>query len=291
VVATPWSPDEGVPSHSRGTREVDAVDITVPGPRGDVGMRVYREPGAPPGPGLVWVHGGGWAAGDIDMPEADWLGRRLASSGIVVVSVDYRLAKDGVAYPLPHDDVHAATAWVLDNLSDAGVAPGRCSLGGASAGADLAVGVAMRLRDEGSTLPWTLVLAYPALHAALLPPSSALAATLSQLPPEERLTASGMDSMARGYAGVGALDDPYAFPGGHDPAGLPPVFVLLSEVDALRPSGEAFAADAVRAGVPSLVVCEAGSRHGHLNHAGSAPAEASVRRIAAWLASPRELLL
>ena len=44
------------------------------------------------GAGLVWAHGGGFAGGDLDMPEADWVSRALAARGITVVSVDYALA-------------------------------------------------------------------------------------------------------------------------------------------------------------------------------------------------------
>ena len=62
-------------------------------------------------PCLVWMHGGGFVAGNLDMPEADWTARELAlRAGAVVVSVDYRLCNDGVHFPVPHDDVLAAVA-------------------------------------------------------------------------------------------------------------------------------------------------------------------------------------
>ncbi len=65
-------------------------------------MRVYpasaaaaRMPRRRPGARLVWAHGGGFVAGDLDMPEADWVARTLAARGVTVVSIDYRLAGDG----------------------------------------------------------------------------------------------------------------------------------------------------------------------------------------------------
>jgi acetyl esterase/lipase len=63
-------------------------------------VRVYPAARAN-GPGLVWVHGGGFARGGLDMPEADWVSSTLSGRGIPVVSVDYRLAGPGRRYPAP----------------------------------------------------------------------------------------------------------------------------------------------------------------------------------------------
>lgn len=84
-----------------------------PGPHGDVPVRVYTpDGGATRAPGLVWVHGGAFVGGDLDMAEADWTAREVcAATGAVVVSVDYRLARDGVRHPVPHDDVVAAVRY------------------------------------------------------------------------------------------------------------------------------------------------------------------------------------
>ena len=67
------------------------TDDTLDGPHGPLRVRLYR-PASAAGVGLVWAHGGGFAAGDLDMPEADGVARGLAERGITVVSVDYRLA-------------------------------------------------------------------------------------------------------------------------------------------------------------------------------------------------------
>ncbi len=74
-------------------------------------VRIYEPPaGERTGrPCLVWAHGGGFLGGDLDMREADWTAREVCvRAGAVVVSVDYRLAVDGVSYPVPHDDTVAA---------------------------------------------------------------------------------------------------------------------------------------------------------------------------------------
>ena len=79
------------------------------------------------------------------------------------------------------------------------------------------------------------------------------------------------------------LASPYAFPGGQDPHGLPPTFILNSDVDGLRPSGESFASEIAAAGVDLLLIREDGTRHGHLNEPSTPGAARSVERLIAWL--------
>src|SRR3954451_15666252 len=171
-----WDPEVG-------PADVATRDVDVPGPHGPVPVRIYT-PESPTGAALVWVHGGGFLGGDLDMREADWTAREIcARAGAVVVSVDYRLAVGGVCYPVPHDDVVAAVVWTRDDAAAVGVDPARISIGGASAGGNLTAGAALELRDRDGWVPASLVLAYPALHAAVPAPSAALAAKLAELPP------------------------------------------------------------------------------------------------------------
>ena len=108
-------------------------------------------------PALVWVHGGAFLGGDLDMLEADGVAREIcARAGAVVVSVDYRLCHGGVTYPVPHDDVVAAVRWVRDYAGRLGVDADRISVGGASAGGNLAAGATLRLRDDDDWLPAAL---------------------------------------------------------------------------------------------------------------------------------------
>ena len=90
---------------------VTVASLEIPGPHGPVPVRTYRPAGAA-GATLLWVHGGGFRHGDLDMPEAHLVSAELASrAGAYVVSVGYRLAVDGVRYPVPLDDVFAAWGW------------------------------------------------------------------------------------------------------------------------------------------------------------------------------------
>src|SRR3954470_19012881 len=138
-----WQPEVGPPV-------VGNRDDVAPGPHGPVPVRIYTPAGdGIARPCLVWAHGGGFVGGDLDMREADWVAREIcARAGAVVVSVDYRLAVDGVCYPVPHDDVVAAVAWVRDTAADLGIDPSRLSIGGASAGGNLTAGTALKLRDR-----------------------------------------------------------------------------------------------------------------------------------------------
>ena len=108
---------------------VDVRETAAPGPHGPVPVRdlLPRRRRVRPAR-VVWLHGGAFRMGDLDMPEADWAARQVCErAGAVVVSVDYRLAVGGVTYPVPHDDVVAAVRWVRDSAADLGIDPERIS--------------------------------------------------------------------------------------------------------------------------------------------------------------------
>ncbi len=159
---------------------------------------------------LVWLHGGAFRMGDLDMPEADRVARELAHrAGIVVVSVGYRLAVGGVAYPAPLDDVVTALRWVRAEL---GV--DRVCAGGASAGGNLAAGAALRLRDEDGWQPVALALAYPVLHPLLPPAPASLVAEMAEVPAILHFPPGEVRATTENYLG-GPLSraDGYAMPG------------------------------------------------------------------------------
>ena len=293
-------------------------------PAADGLVRVYPADAAAARPtvALVWVHGGGFAAGDLDMPEADWVARTLASRGVTVVSVDYRLVGDGCRYPAPSDDVITAWRWTLEHADEFGIDPDRVVLGGASAGGNLATGSILRMLARtaeptraiidsaggapapGATpevaqetrapsakldaVPAGVFLAYPTLLAVQPAPDAALRAMLDAHPEADTFGPASVREMYERYLG-GAVDDAPlpAVPGraaASDLTGFPPVLMVNSEVDELRVSGEAFAATLAAAGVPTEVVTESGTRHGHLNRPDEAAASATINRVVRWLA-------
>ena len=242
---------------------------SAPGPHGPVPVRIYTPAQEVPAgaPCLVWLHGGGFIGGDLDMREGDWTARQVcAGARAVVVSVDYRLAVGGVCYPVPHDDTVAAVAWVRDRAGDLGVDPARIAIGGASAGGNLTAGAAVKLRDRDGWVPTALALVYPALHARIPSPSPSLAAALAELPPLFHEPPQSANPLSENYLG-GPLSsaDGYAFAAGAVLDGLCPTLVLNAEYDRLRASGEAFTAALALAGVDVRQVTIRGLLHGFLN--------------------------
>ena len=89
--------------------DVAVTDVVVTSPHGPQPARVYRDEAATPsGRALVWVHGGAFIGGYLDMPESNWVALELAARGIPVFAVDYTKCLGDVHYPVPSDDVLAA---------------------------------------------------------------------------------------------------------------------------------------------------------------------------------------
>lgn len=269
-------------------RRVAPTDTTVPGPHGPVVIRIYH-PESPSGAGIVWIHGGAFHSNDIDVPEANWVSQRFAEAGIAVVTVDYRLAKDGIHYPVPSDDCMAAWHWATER-SELGVAANGWHVGGGSAGGTLAASVSMQARDGLARMPRSSVLVYPVLHSEIPAPSAALAEKLRSLPEVQLGPEDDGEWINLNYVGDRALlTEPYAFPAHGRQEGMPPTLIINSDLDHLRASGEAYAAQLAAAGVDTVVIREVGSLHGHLNQPESPEAHRTVRRMIEWL-TPSELV-
>ncbi len=248
--------------------DVDVTEDAAAGPHGPVRVRVYRpHTDGGPRPCLVWMHGGAFRMGDLDMPEADWTARQVCDrAGAVVVSVDYRLCVGGVTYPVPHDDVVAAVRWVRDSASSLGVDPARISVGGASAGGNLAAGATLRLRDDDGWLPVALLLAYTTVHPVVPALSPTLSGLMEEVPPLLRFLPETRRDITENYVGgPAARADGYAMPALAHVEGLCPVVLMNAEYDDLRPSSEAFAAQLAVAGVDVRQVTAPGLLHGFLN--------------------------
>jgi len=268
-------------------RTEDAVVSGTPA----IKVRVYRPdaPQAEPATTVVWIHGGAFISGSLDMTEADAPCRAFAAAGLTAVSVDYRRAPGfasrtqrhphAVRYPLPLDDCVAAWQWAA-RFGDT-----RMFVGGASAGGALATTLVVRLGRQAARLPAGVVLAYPLLHAELPP-----------LPPQVRSSLRGWRRlgtlgpravrwMGRNYVGPHGLAHlSEAFPRARDCAGFPPTLIVDAERDTLRASSIAFAAALREHGVRVTHLVERGVRHGYLDRAGGAAQRATLRRMVEWMA-------
>lgn len=276
------------------------VNTAVAGPHGDVPVRVYStlaadEFGAGAATAIVWVHGGGFLAGDLDMPEADTVARELVHRlGCVVYSVDYRLALGGVQFPVPLDDVVAVTEAALAGslVPPASAFTSICTsvvLGGASAGANLALAAALRLKHRDTTLDDrtldALLLVYPYLHAINPPPAQALTERMADIAAGARFSADSLRAMVVNYLGTRADEPPaLAFPGDDaDLGGLPQTLIVGAEYDDLLSSAERGAAGLTAAGVLVQQYLEPGVLHGHLNTPGLPGALRTLEAMARFI--------
>lgn len=251
--------------------EITVSEAIIPGPHGPIPLRIYRPP-ADPTSVLLWAHGGGFRHGDLAMPEAHMVSGELARrAGAYVVSVGYRLATDGLRYPVPIDDVHAAWSWLCTEGLP-GAAPNRLALGGASAGAALALATALRARDAAARTPDVLLLGYPFAHFPNPALDQETAREMATLPAFVRHGPEAVEDMVRNY--VGRISDlpRDALPGAARLDGLPPTYMLLCEYDDLRPSGELLARQLSDLNVPVRCWLARGMAHGHLNQMADLPA-------------------
>ena len=238
---------------------VDRVeDLTIPGPDGDVPLRLFAPASSEPLPVFVYVHGGGWIRGSIETHEAAC--RALANrAGVLVVSVGYRLAPEG-RFPAAADDCYAVTAWLGRHAGEWGGDPARLAVGGDSAGGNLAVAVALMARDRGGPPIAFQLLVYPVVEANFETTSYIEYATGYMLTRRDLqyywdLYAPAARDRANPYAAPLTADL-------HDLHDLPPALVILAEYDPLRSEGEAYAEKLRAAGVPVELTIYPGMIHG-----------------------------
>src|SRR3954463_6368423 len=139
-----------------------AIDIEVKGPAGKLPSRVYRMSDTQ-SPTIVFFHGGGWVAGDLETHDRQ--ARLLAiETGAVVVSVDYRRPPE-TRFPGAFEDGFAAVRDVIARAAEFGGDNARVGVAGDSAGGNLAATTAIACRDAGIKLAAQL-LVYPVTDVA-----------------------------------------------------------------------------------------------------------------------------
>jgi acetyl esterase/lipase len=152
---------------------VTRVSVSVPGPDSspEVSLRIHRPADAHGRlPCLVWMHGGGLVMGNSfqDDPRFD---RWCVRHGIMAVSIEYRLAPE-TPYPGPLEDCYAGLRWVQEHAAELEIDAAMIGIGGASAGAGLAAGLALLCRDRGGPAISSQLLIYPMLDDRMTTPSS-----------------------------------------------------------------------------------------------------------------------
>ena len=233
-------------------------DRMIPGPNGEIPIRIYTPDGTGPFGALVYFHGGGWVVGNIEMTDQPC--RMITkAAGCVTVSVDYRLAPEH-KFPAGPEDCYAATKWVADNATALGCDPSRIAVGGTSAGANLAAAVALMARDRSAPNVAYQLLVYPATRRELDTPSHKQFATDGYY----ILSRADMEWFWGHYlASEADAANPYACPArAKSLAGLPPALVITAEFDPLRDEGESYAARLREEGVATVLKRYDGVTHG-----------------------------
>jgi acetyl esterase len=227
-------------------------DRLIDGPGGPLRIRLYRHAVAGPLPALVYFHGGGWVVGSLE--SHDPVCRAIAlRTPALVVSVDYRLAPEA-PFPAAVEDAWAATAWLARNAEQLEV--GEISVGGDSAGGNLAAVVAIRARDRGLALAHQ-ILVYPVIdHDLDSPGYAAYGVGLN-------LTRAKMEWYWCQYVGSGDAGHPEASPlRAASLAAVAPALVQIAEHDPLAWEGEEYARELEAADVPVRVTRYDGHIHG-----------------------------
>ena len=220
-------------------------DRSIPGPAGDLPVRIYR-PGRDAGalPALVYYHGGGHVIGNLDTHDA--VARNLCNgAGCVVVSVDYRLAPEH-RFPAAAEDAFAALQWCAAKGAEMEIDPGRIAVGGDSAGGNLAAVAALMARDAGGPAVRLQVLVYPVTDYGCDTESyRTYAEGYGML--EAQTMRWFRDHYLRGE--TDRLDWRAAPLRTADLSGVAPALVLTAQCDVLHDEGEAYAGRLRAAGV------------------------------------------
>ncbi len=232
----------------------EVIERSVPGPAGEVPLRIYRPQAPGPHPLLAYFHGGGWVIGDLD--TADAACRDLCeTAGCVVASVDYRLAPEH-RFPAAVDDCYAALEWVCGHAKELG-GNGRLAVAGESAGGNLAAVLCLKARDEaGPKIDFQLLL-YPVVDHDLSRPSYVDngAGYILETPTMRWFWEHYCPDPA-------GRSHPHASPlRATDHGELPPALVMTAEFDPLRDEGNFYAETLAAAGTQVEAICYDGLVH------------------------------
>jgi len=240
------------------TTPLQPQNLSMPGPAGPLGLRLYRPPQGGVGlPVVLYLHGGGFVGGTLD--DADLPAAFIAEqTPALVVAINYALAP-ARPFPAAPEDAHAAALWVAEHAAELGGDAGRLAVAGDDAGGNLAAALTLIARDRNGP-----AIAAQVLVGAMLDPS------MTQLGDGPRLnsdlSATTCADRYRQYLPQSSQRlHPYASPlVSRRQAGLPPALIVTAGCDVLHNEAEHYAAALIAAGVPTQVRRFAGVQHAEL---------------------------
>lgn len=257
-------------------RTVAVLNRTIPGPGGDLHVRVYTPAGATgPLPGIVYYHMGGCVIGGLETCNT-FCSILADDCRAIVVSVDYRLAPEN-KFPAPMEDAISSYQWVADNAEALGIDNTRLGIGGDSAGGWLSAVVCQHRKKEGLPQPKAQLLIYPATDV------TAEGGSRESCKDVYPLTVEIMDwFMDQVMNSPEEKNDVRASPAkSDDVSGLAPAIITTAGFDVLRDQGEAYANQLRAAGVPVTYRCYDSLCHAYTAFSGTVPAaKAACEEIA-----------
>lgn len=264
-----------------GAAEMHAIeDFNYTGAEGqDQRLRLYRA-SSDKRPTMIYIHGGGWMSGSIELNEP--AARSLAAqSGRHVVSISYRLAP-AHPYPAPLSDCIAAVEWLKSDSAPPELTQHldlqQLAIGGASAGANLSLSTALSLPLDTFD---ALILFYGVYDDDMSVPSHL------QHRDGPGITRARVEEIFAAYdPELRRRNDPLIIPLHAELKGLPPTVVAAAEIDVLCSENEALAKRLQGVGVEVTAWVEPGVTHGYINRGRMLPgARASLERAAKVLAA------
>ncbi len=232
-------------------------NTTIPGPAGDIPVRVYTPRGSGPFPVIAYSHGGGWVIAGIQAYDASCRALTNAANAMVV-SIGYRMAPEN-KLPAAHEDVYAATQWLLNNAGSWGGDPARVAVVGESAGGNLATASCIMAARRGGKMPVHQVLVYPITNYAFDTQSYREQANAKPLN-RPMMQWFFRHSLQTGAQGSSLLISPLRTDRS-TLAKLPPATIVLAELDPLRSEGAAYGYRLQDAGVPVRMQLYSGVTH------------------------------
>ena len=256
------------------------ADRTIPGPGGDLPIRLYTPNGAGPFPLVLYFHGGGFVVGDLDTQDS--ICRALAhAAGVTVVSVDYRLAPEH-PFPAAIEDAWAALHWAKANGASFNADSNLLACAGDSAGGIITCALAIKARDENGPQLKAQINFYGSCDYLSSPTASSIEFKDGPIITEQDIHYYWSQYLANEEA---EQHNPYASPArAKSHAGLPPAFICAGECDPERDRTEAYGAKLAAAGVDAVVKRYPGMPHGFISWVAWLPAaQSAVNDAAAWL--------
>ena len=232
------------------------TDRYIPGPTADLHIRIFRPNDSANLPCIIYFHGSGWTLGFIDLfnPCLSMLSKESES---IIIAVNYQKAPEH-PFPEPFNDCYATLEWAVNNAIELGIDPKNISVGGDSAGGNLAAAVALRCRDEQLISLASQLLVYPCMNKDFSTPS------YDRFASGYGLSTKAMQWFWDQYIqDARHADNPYACPArAASFENSPPTVLITAQYDPLTSDGENYRDLLIRDGVEVAYKEFAGVIHG-----------------------------